>query len=127
MFSQRLGSLEENELWRLLSRKRAAGDEVFDLTESNPTRIGLVYPSDEILGALAQPGALAYEPAPQGHLTAREAVRHYYRERGKDVSTDDIVLTAGTSEAYSFLFKLLCEPGDEVLVPQPSYPLFETP
>lgn len=126
MFSERLGSLEENELWRVLSRKRAAGDEVFDLTESNPTRIGLVYPSDEIVAALAQPGALTYEPAPQGHLTAREAVRHYYRERGKDVSTNDIVLTAGTSEAYSFLFKLLCEPGDEVLVPQPSYPLFET-
>ena len=126
MFSQRLGSLEENELWRVLSRKRAAGDEVFDLTESNPTRIGLVYPSDEILGALVQPGALDYEPATQGHLTAREAVRHYYRERGKDVSTDDIVLTASTSEAYSFLFKLLCEPRDEVLVPQPSYPLFET-
>jgi aspartate/methionine/tyrosine aminotransferase len=126
MFSKRLGSLEENELWRVLSLKRAAGDEIFDLTESNPTQIGLEYPSDAIVEALAQPGALTYEPAPQGHLTAREAVARYYRERGKNVSTDDIVLTAGTSEAYSFLFKLLCEPGDEVLVPQPSYPLFET-
>ena len=126
MFSERLGSLEENELWRVLSRKRAAGDEIFDLTESNPTRVGLVYPSDEIVAALAQPEALTYEPAPQGHLTAREAVAHYYRERGKDVSPDDIVLTASTSGAYSFLFKLLCEPRDEVLVPQPSYPLFET-
>jgi len=126
MFSERLGSLEENELWRVLSRKRAAGDDVFDLTESNPTRVGLQYPSDEILVALAQPDALTYEPAPQGHLTARQAVARYYFERGKHVSPDDIVLTASTSEAYSFLFKLLCEPGDEVLVPRPSYPLFET-
>ena len=126
MFSKRLGSLEENELWRLLSRKRAVGDDVFDLTESNPTRVGLAYPNDEILAALAQPEALTYEPAPKGHLIARQAVARYYYQRGKDVSPDDIVLTAGTSEAYSFLFKLLCEPGDEVLVPRPSYPLFET-
>ena len=126
MFSERLGSLEENELWRVLSRKRAAGDDVFDLTESNPTRVGLTYPNDEILEALAQPEALTYEPSPPGHLTARQAVARYYFERGRDVSPDDIVLTAGTSEAYSFLFKLLCEPGDEVLVPRPSYPLFET-
>ena len=126
MFSERLGSLEENELWGVLSRKRAAGDDVFDLTESNPTRVGLTYPGDEILAALAQPEALTYEPAPQGHVTARQAVARYYFERGKDVSPDDIVLTAGTSEAYSFLFKLLCGPGDEVLVPRPSYPLVET-
>ena len=126
MFSERLGSLEENELWRVLSRKRAAGDDVFDLTESNPTRVGLTYPSDEILAALAQPEALTYEPAPKGHLIARQAVARYYFERDKDVAPDDIVLTASTSEAYSFLFKLLCEPGDEVLVPRPSYPLFET-
>ncbi len=126
MFSERLGSLEENELWRVVSRKRAAGDDVFDLTESNPTRVGLTYPSDEILAALAQPEALTYEPAPQGHLIARQAVARYYFERDKDVAPDDIVLTASTSEAYSFLFKLLCEPGDEVLVPRPSYPLFET-
>ena len=126
MFSERLGSLEENELWGVLSRKRAAGDDVFDLTESNPTGVGLTYPGDEILAALAQPDALTYEPAPQGHLTARQAVARYYFEHGKDVSPDDIVLTASTSEAYSFLFKLLCGPGDEVLVPRPSYPLFET-
>ncbi len=126
MFSERLGSLEENELWRVLSRKRAGGDDVFDLTESNPTRVGLTYPNDEILAALAQPEALTYEPAPQGHLIARQAVARYYFERGRHVSPDDIVLTAGTSEAYSFLIKCLCEPRDEVLVPRPSYPLFET-
>ena len=117
MFSERLGTLEENELWQVLSRKRAAGDDVFDLTESNPTHVGLTYPNDEILAALAQPETLTYEPKPKGHLIARQAVARYYVERGKDVSPDDIVLTAGTSEAYSFLFKLLCEPGDEVLVP----------
>ena len=123
-----LGSLEENELWGVLSRKRAAGDDVFDLiTESNPTRVGLTYSGDEILAALAQPEALTSRAR-----TARTRPPRGKRSRvttsnaGKDVSPDDIVLTAGTSEAYSFLFKLLCGPGDEVLVPRPSYPLVET-
>lgn len=126
MFSTRLGSLEPNRLWQRLSHKRAAGDEIFDLTESNPTRVGLTYPSEEILDALAPAESILYEPSPLGHRTAREAIAHYYAERGRDVDPSDIVLTASTSEAYSFLFKLLCEPRDQVLVPRPSYPLFDT-
>jgi alanine-synthesizing transaminase len=126
MFSKRLGTtLEENELWRALSHKRARGDEVLDLTESNPTRVGLDYPNDEILEAMTPPELLSYEPSPVGLLDARQAIATYYDEHGADVSPDDIVVTSSTSEAYSFLFKLLCDPGDAVLVPRPSYPLHE--
>ncbi len=126
MFSNRLRySLEKNSLWLALANRRTAGDFIFDLTESNPTRVGLDYPNDAILEAITRSEILTYEPSPTGRPEAREAIASYYRERGKNVSADDIVLTSGTSEAYSFLFKLLCEPGDEVLVPRPSYPLHE--
>lgn len=126
MFSKRLRySLEESELWRLLSVKRAAGDDVIDLTESNPTRVGLDYPDDAILAAVSRPEISTYDPAPAGIAEARRAIATYYRDHGKSVSPDDVVVTASTSEAYSFLFKLLGNPGDEVLVPRPSYPLHE--
>ena len=123
MFSSRLRwNLAPNPLARLIGEKRASGARILDLTESNPTHAGLTYSADEILSALASRDALTYDPNPAGMLRAREAVAGYYDHR---VSPDRILLTASTSEAYGFLFKLLADPGDEVLVPRPSYPLFE--
>jgi alanine-synthesizing transaminase len=110
----------------LLNDKRAAGAPILDLTESNPTTAGFVYPSDAILSALADPRSLRYEPAAAGMPAARAAVFDYYSGAlGMDVGPDRILLTASTSEAYAFVFKLLADPGDEVLVPSPSYPLFD--
>ena len=126
MFSTRFKwNLETNRLARLIEEKRIAGARIFDLTESNPTRAGFEFPVQEILPALANPSAMLYEPQPKGLLVAREAVAAYYAERRFAVSTEQIHLTASTSEAYSFLFKLLANQGDNVLVPQPSYPLFD--
>jgi alanine-synthesizing transaminase len=123
MFSARLDwTLATNPLSRLLDEKRAAGIPILDLTESNPTAAGLSYPADRILAALADPKALRYEPAAAGMIEARAAVSSYYRGR---VDPERILLTASTSEGYALLFKLLCDPGDEVLTPRPSYPLFE--
>lgn len=125
MFSSRFKwNLEANRFARLIAEKRRAGVELCDLTESNPTRVGFDYP-DEILAALAAPGAIVYEPTPKGLRTARAAVAAYYGERGAAVDPDCIHLTASTSEAYAWLFKLLADWGDAVLVPQPSYPLFD--
>lgn len=125
MFSSRLPeSLRPNRLSELLEAKRRSGAAILDLTESNPTRAGFVYAAGEILQALADPRSLRYEPSPSGLQEAREAVACYYAERGQTVEPERIVLTASTSEAYSYLFKLLCDAGDEVLVPRPSYPLF---
>jgi aspartate/methionine/tyrosine aminotransferase len=117
--------LSPNALAAALERARAAGRAILDLTESNPTRAGLPYPGDAILAALASPSALAYEPAAFGLPAAREAVARELSAAGPAVDPSRVVLTASTSEAYGFLFKLLCDPGDEVLVPRPSYPLFE--
>lgn len=126
MFSNRFKwNLETNQLARLIEEKRRAGIRLLDLTESNPTRAGFDFPSQELLSALAQAPAMLYEPQPQGLLIARKAVADYYAERGFAVSAEHIHLTASTSEAYSFLFKLLADQGDNVLVPQPSYPLFD--
>lgn len=126
MFSKRFKwSLEPSRFARLIEEKKRTGARVLDLTESNPTRAGFDYPAEEILGALTQPPAMLYEPEPRGLLVAREAVAGYYAERGFDVDPERIHLTASTSEAYSFLFKLLANQGESVLVPQPSYPLFE--
>lgn len=120
MFSSRLDwSLQTNKLSALLKEKRRDGTPVLDLSESNPTRAGFEYP--KILEALADERVLQYNPEPRGLLSAREAVSHYYG----DVPASRILLTASTSEAYAFLFKLLCDPGDEILSPRPSYPLFE--
>jgi len=115
-----------NELTALLDRKRRAGDRILDLTESNPTRAGLGGAGPAELRALADAGGAGYEPHPRGAPAAREAIARYYEERGSaPLSPDDLVLVASTSEAYAHLFRLLCEPGDEILVPRPSYPLFE--
>jgi alanine-synthesizing transaminase len=126
-FSSRLNwDLAPNRLSLLLNEKRAAGAPILDLTESNPTTAGFAYPSDAILSALADPRSLRYEPAAAGMPAARAAVSDYYAEAlGNDVSPDRILLTASTSEAYAFVFKLLADPGDEMLVPTPSYPLFD--
>jgi aspartate/methionine/tyrosine aminotransferase len=97
---------------------------VVDLTESNPTRAGFDYPSG-MLAPLADPTGLLYEPGPFGRLDARQAISRDYARRGVRVAADHIVLTASTSEAYSMLFKLLADADDEVLVPRPSYPLFD--
>lgn len=125
MFSSRFDwTLQTNRISALLDAKRGSGAAISDLTESNPTRAGFSYPSAEILRALADARSLVYEPSPAGLLTAREAVSLYYAARGEVVEPERILLTASTSEAYSYIFKLLTDPGDEVLVPQPSYPLF---
>jgi aspartate/methionine/tyrosine aminotransferase len=113
-----------NRLSEVLARKRALGRHVLDLTETNPTRVGLEAPAD-VLAALADPAARRYEPDPQGLPSAREAVAADHARRGIRVGPDRLLLTASTSEAYGFLFKLLCDPGDEVLAPRPSYPLFD--
>ena len=127
MFSQRFKwDLTPNSFTRLLDEKRLAGAQLFDLTASNPTRVNLPYPANEILSALANEAALTYEPTPRGLLVARAAVANlYYGDRLLSVSPEQIHLTASTSEAYSFLFKLLCDQGDNVLMAQPSYPLFD--
>ena len=125
MFSSRLEwNAHPNPLTTLLAEKRRQGSPILDLTESNPTRAALDYP-DGLLTALADPRALYYDPDPRGLLSAREAVSAYYAQRSVDVPPSRILLTASTSEAYSYLFKLLADPGDEILVPRPSYPLFD--
>ena len=119
-FSSRLPhAIHPNALSLLLDSKRQSGTPVFDLTESNPTRAGIAYP-EGFLDALSDPRAAIYEPEPFGLPSARELIA---REFAADPS--HVAMTASTSEAYSWLFKLLCDPGDEVLVPRPSYPLFE--
>jgi len=125
MFAKRTEwNLAHNRLSAVLARHRASGKRLFDLTASNPTDCGFEYDSEAILGALHNRAALHYEPSPRGLQTARLAVTEYYSARGVVVSADDILLTTSTSEAYSFIFRLLCNPGDELLVPAPSYPLF---
>ena len=98
---------------------------LLDLTESNPTRCALAFDTRAILDALANPQALSYEPDPRGLLLARQAVASYYAERGIALDPGQIFLTTSTSEAYSYIFRLLADPGDTILVPQPSYPLFD--
>jgi hypothetical protein len=125
MFSSRLHwDFRTNRLTQALEALRRDGARILDLTESNPTRAGFEYPP-EIVRAFEDPRMLVYEPTPAGAAEAREAVASYYAARGARVETGRILLTASTSEAYSWLFKLLCDAGDQVLVPRPSYPLFE--
>jgi alanine-synthesizing transaminase len=125
MLSRRLPPhAETNALSRAIAERRAAGRTIVDLTESNPTRAGFRYPPD-LLRAFAWEAALRYEPHPFGLASAREAVARDHARRGVAIEPDHVVLAASTSEAYTWLFKLLCDPGDAVLVPRPSYPLFE--
>jgi len=128
MFSDRTNwKLTHNRFTEALEEERALGRAVLDLTISNPTRVGLRYEQATILGALASPRALDYDPQPKGLPDARKAIADYYREKHGilDLDPEQIILTTSTSEGYSYVFRLLCNSGDEVLVPKPSYPLFE--
>ncbi len=125
-FSSRTpASYEPNRLTVVAERLRAAGARVLDLTLSNPTRAGLPYPEAEILAALGDARSLRYEPTAKGLLEAREAVAAWHARQGVVAHPEQMLLAASTSEAYGWLFKLLCEPGDAVMAPRPSYPLFE--
>jgi alanine-synthesizing transaminase len=126
MFAKRTKwDLETNRLSQALAQYRASGQAVIDLTLSNPTEAGFIYEGESILDALRHPDALKYHPDPLGLPGARAAVAEYYAHRGMEVPIEQIVLTTSTSEAYSFVFRLLCDPGDEILAPAPSYPLFD--
>ncbi|HEY3617973.1 MAG TPA: pyridoxal phosphate-dependent aminotransferase [Candidatus Sulfotelmatobacter sp.] len=128
MFSERTNwRLAQNRFTQALEQVRSGGTKVVDLTVSNPTRAGLHYDAQAILGALASPGSLDYDPQPKGLREARDAVAEYYHEEHgiRDLDADQIVLTTSTSEGYTFVFRLLCDAGDELLVPKPSYPLFQ--
>jgi len=126
MFAKRTNwNLETNRLSAAMAAHRAAGKPLIDLTISNPTECGFQYDEEAILDALRNPAALKYEPNPRGLAVARDAVAQYYSARGAVVSNEDIFLTTSTSEAYSYVFRTLCNPDDEVLIPEPSYPLFE--
>lgn len=126
MFSTRTNwDLAPNRLSQALDRHRASGKALLDLTASNPTECGFQYASHAIMRALCSPRTIEYRPDPKGLESARRAVATYYAERGSKVSARNIVLTTSTSEAYSFVFRLLSNPGDEFLVPAPGYPLFD--
>src|ERR1700740_1597135 len=130
MFARRTQwKLAQNRYSAALYKARERGAELLDLTVSNPPQCKFRFDSTMILSSLARPESLEYDPQPQGLLLAREAVAVYYNSRkvrsGPRISPAQIFLTTSTSEAYSYLFRLLCDPGDEVLVPRPSYPLFE--
>ena len=126
MFSHRTDwKLSPNRLTQAQQELRAAGREVLDLTISNPTRAELHYDPETILQALVNPEAMDYDPQPKGLRSAREAVAAYYGKQYNDIDPESIVLTTSTSEGYSYVFRLLCNGADEILVPKPSYPLFE--
>jgi len=126
MFAKRTNwNLTPNRLSEALAAHRAAGKPLVDLTVSNPTECGFEYDSSAILNALSNPAALSYEPNPKGLESARRAVAGYYADRGDAVAVEDIILTTSTSEAYSYIFRALCDPGEELLIPSPSYPLFD--
>src|ERR1700726_2669842 len=132
MFASRTNwRLDQNRFAQALDAHRRAGKELLDLTISNPTECGVSYPEAEILEALSDPRALAYVPESKGLREARESVASYYDGRmgfagpAQNVDPERIILTSGTSEGYSHIFRLLCDVGDEILVPAPSYPLFE--
>ena len=126
MFSARTSwHRQPNRLTQLLEERRRSGKPISDLTISNPTESGIVYPEKKILSALSDTRTLQYQPDPRGLLLAREAVAGYYARKNIHVEPARIFLMSSTSEAYSFIFKLTCNPGDSVLVPCPSYPLFD--
>lgn len=126
MFASRTDwPLTPNRLAKAMAEGRRLGLPILDLTESNPTRCEFSFEAEKALGSLADPRSLAYEPDPRGLLSARQAVVAYYAERSVQRSPEQIFLTTSTSEAYSFLFRLLGNPGEAILAPQPSYPLFE--
>jgi len=128
MFSLRTNwQLRPNALSQAMGEARASGRKILDLTVSNPTEAGVRPDAEIVLAALANPEAMHYDPQPRGLLSARRAVCGYYRGAHAvfDLDPERLILTTSTSEGYSYVFRLLCNPGDEVLVPKPSYPLFE--
>jgi len=127
MFSDRTSwKLTRNRLTEVLEDLRSSGARLLDLTLSNPTHAGLRYDAPRILQSLSSPQAMDYDPQPKGLLSARAAVASYYHtEHETFLDPEHLFLTTSTSEGYSFVFRLLCNPGDELLVPKPSYPLFE--
>jgi aspartate/methionine/tyrosine aminotransferase len=126
VFSRRTEwKLARNSFTEALEQARQSGASIVDLTISNPTRAGLIYDRPAILNSLRNTKSLDYDPQPKGLLSAREAVADYYRQRGETVDPESLALTTGTSEAYSFVFRLLANPDDELLVAKPSYPLFD--
>jgi alanine-synthesizing transaminase len=127
MFSQRTNwKLTPNRFTQEVDRLHSSGSHLLDLTISNPTRCGFAYDSEAIIKAFQSPQMLDYDPQAKGLLSARQAVAHYYaQDHATRVDPESICLTTSTSEGYSFVFRLLCNPGDEILVPKPSYPLFE--
>jgi len=126
VFSRRTGwNLAANRFTEAVREVLARRQEILDLTISNPTRAAIEYDRAAILESLKNEESLNYDPQPKGLLSAREAVVEYYRERGENLSPEHLVVTASTSEGYSYLFRLLANPGDEILVPKPSYPLFD--
>src|SRR6478752_3115966 len=126
MFASRTNwDLKPNRLSEALERHKSSGRRLLDLSASNPTECGFNYDVQAVLQALGNAESLQYHPDPRGLKSARQAVVNYYAERGGHISIDDLVLTASTSEAYSFIFRLLCNSGDELLIPTPGYPLFD--
>jgi alanine-synthesizing transaminase len=115
---------ETSDYFKTVEQAKAASTSLCDLTQSNPTLAGLPYESEQILAAFSDAAGLSYEPTALGARSARNAVASLWAGRNVSVAPDQVLLTSGTSEAYGYLFKLLCDPGDEVLVPEPSYPLF---
>jgi alanine-synthesizing transaminase len=126
MFASRTNwNLKPNRLAEALERHKSSGRRLLDLSASNPTECGFKYDALAIMRSLCAPASMQYRPDPKGLKSARQAVSDYYAERGEGVAVDDLILTASTSEAYSFIFRLLCNPGDELLIPTPGYPLFD--
>src|ERR1051325_2128953 len=126
MFASRANwNLKPNRLAEALARHKADRRKLLDLAASNPTECGFYYDGAAIIRALCNPASLQYHPDPRGLKVAREAVSGYYAEHGTEVAADDLLLTVSTSEAYSYIFRLLLNPGDALLIPAPSYPLFD--
>jgi aspartate/methionine/tyrosine aminotransferase len=109
----------------VLAEVRARGKPPLDLTTGNPTTAGIAYDDERVRRALSPLGPVRYQPEPFGSPSARLSVARLWAERGVDVAAENVLVTASTSEAYAYAFKLFCDPGDEVLVPAPSYPLIE--
>jgi len=126
LFSSRTNwDFRSSDLFALLQEKRGRREEIIDLTEANPTRCGFDYDQPPVLQHLATHESLTYAPDPKGLRSARLAVVEFYRKQGITIDPEHLLLTASTSEAYTFLFRLLCNVGDSVLLPKPSYPLFD--
>jgi aspartate/methionine/tyrosine aminotransferase len=126
MFSQRTEwELTPNRITGILEDLKKSNQRIFDLTESNPTNCGFSYLTQDLQGALMNPDNMRYSPATKGLAASRDAVAKYYESKGISISPEQIFLTSSTSEGYSFLFRLLADPGNNILFPSPSYPLFE--